>query len=209
MSSYTEGQTHQLMDALEVAGFSPAEVTQLGQLGNLRLNELRLVLKGGAKIVPAESKQEVEEILDFNIHVDRSVKPTYPDWVKKILHPELESSGPTDYDLATVEQWLHDGQKDARYVKGQVIYDYLKSNPAEFARQHSLRDLEEIQKKGIKVFRKLYGGKAVFAWKSVVRDRSGFLSVSYLYEHDSGVVLGWLWLEDVWSGSNPGLRFAK
>ncbi|OGZ14432.1 MAG: hypothetical protein A3J08_04130 [Candidatus Lloydbacteria bacterium RIFCSPLOWO2_02_FULL_51_11] len=39
MSSYTEGQTHQLMNALEAAGFTPGDLTKLGQrkdLGTIR-----------------------------------------------------------------------------------------------------------------------------------------------------------------------------
>ena len=53
MSSYTEGQTHQLMEALETVGFTPAEVTKLGQFGK-GLNDVRCVLNGRAKIVQIE-----------------------------------------------------------------------------------------------------------------------------------------------------------
>lgn len=36
MSSYTEGQTHQLMEALERSGFSSGDITKLGQSPDLR-----------------------------------------------------------------------------------------------------------------------------------------------------------------------------
>lgn len=49
MSSYSEGQTHQLMDALERAGYTPADITCLGQFDNL--SGIRDVLRGRANIV--------------------------------------------------------------------------------------------------------------------------------------------------------------
>jgi hypothetical protein len=32
----------------------------------------------------------------------------YPEWVTKVMHPELEGTGPAEYDLAKVEQWFPD-----------------------------------------------------------------------------------------------------
>lgn len=51
MSSYSEGQTHQLADALEAEGFTPDELTVLGQNRSGVLTSLKLVLCGLAKIV--------------------------------------------------------------------------------------------------------------------------------------------------------------
>jgi len=51
MSSYLEGQTHQLMESLERAGYTPAHVTALGQNSNGVLDQLMLVLTGVAVIV--------------------------------------------------------------------------------------------------------------------------------------------------------------
>ena len=39
-----------------------------------------------------------------NIRVNRAIRPTYPDWVKEVLHPELENSGPAEYDVGQLEQ---------------------------------------------------------------------------------------------------------
>lgn len=49
MSSYKEGQTHQLANALEAAGFTPDHLTKLGQ--HSKLGDFRLVLDGRAEIV--------------------------------------------------------------------------------------------------------------------------------------------------------------
>ena len=64
--------------------------------------------------------------VDTIVRVDRSVKPSYPDWVAKVLYPEFECTGPAEFDLATLTSWFHDGQKNGGSVKGQVIYNHLK-----------------------------------------------------------------------------------
>jgi len=72
-----------------------------------------------------------------------------------------------------------------------------------------LQDGLAIQAKGIAVFRKLFAGKAVFLWGSVVQDRRGRLLVPYLYENGDEVRLDWGWLGNDWFSSNPALRFSK
>ncbi len=171
--------------------------------------ELQQFLRGlcpSPVIVPANP----EPPLDFIIRVNRSVKPAYPDWVRKVMHPELELAGPAEYDLSSdVEQWLHDDQKMGG-VRGRVIYDYLKASN-ELANQLGLADLLVIQAKGTEVFRKLYKGKAVFGWKSVVQDGVilSILRVPYLGEDGGKVVLRWDWLDDNQHSGNPALRFGK
>ncbi len=155
---------------------------------------------------PPAPKPEVP--LDTIIRVDRSVRPVYPDWMKKVMHPELEATGPAEYDLATVQLWLHDGQKDGNWVKGQRIYDHLKKTDT-LKTCLGLRDGEEIKKKGIEVFRKFFGGKAVFLWASVVQDRDGNLRVPYLIVNGGEVVVHWLWLDYDWRVNDPAARFAS
>lgn len=58
MSSYTEGQVHQLANALEGEGFTPDDVTKLGQ--NKGLGDIRGVLRGTHEIKP------IEYIIDCN-----------------------------------------------------------------------------------------------------------------------------------------------
>jgi len=57
MSSFSEGQTHQLMEKLEAEGFTPDEVTKLGQYRNY--TGLRGVLNGTHKIVPVDNLAEI------------------------------------------------------------------------------------------------------------------------------------------------------
>src|SRR3989344_8235408 len=44
------------------------------------------------------------------IHVDRTIRPTYPNWVKKVMHPKLELTGPGEFDVFKLQQWLHPDQ---------------------------------------------------------------------------------------------------
>ena len=150
-----------------------------------------------------------EAPMDFSVYVDRSVSPIYPDWVKKVMHPELERMGPAEYDLSLVKLWLHPDQLNG-VVNGNAIYKHLKQNVA-LADCLGLADLRAIQAKGIAVFRKLFAGKVVFGWKSVVQDRdvSGNLSVPYLYEDGDKVVLHWNWLDGGWRSNGPAVRFGK
>jgi hypothetical protein len=148
-------------------------------------------------------------MLDFIIRVDRTVKPSYPDWMKKLEHPELECSGPDEYDLQTeVQQWLHDDQKTG-VVSGNTIYKHLQKGDV-LANCLNLQDGLAIQAKGIAAFRKFFAGKSVVLWGSVVQLRKGNLRVPYIYEHGGKVLLFWFWLDDrLFDSSKPALHFIK
>lgn len=186
---------------------------------NVDLGQIEAILNkiGGEAAIPrllsgelvvVEREPKPEPVLDTIIRVNRSVKSAYPDWMKKVMHPDLETTGPAEYDLATVQLWLHEGQQGGNWAKGQRIYDHLKSNNM-LEGCLGLADGLAIQQKGIEVFRKFFAGKAVFLWKSVVRDRGGDLHVPFLLGHGGGVVVDWNWLGVDWSGFSPAARFAS
>lgn len=190
---YSSGLLADLLDA-NVDEVDRAEFRKVLGLGPVR------------KIVSFEKKPE--PVPDIIVRVDRSIRPVYPDWVKTVMHPELEPTGPAEYDLATINPWLHDGQKNGRCMEGHKLYEYLKENGM-LESCLSLRDGEEIQKKGIAVFRKFFQGKAVFLWKSVVQNRDGDFRVPYLCKTGGWVVMVWSWLDSNWHGNFPALRFAS
>jgi hypothetical protein len=176
------------------------------------LKSVILLARGEAELtVKAKPGPTPESVAsDTIIRVDRSVKPTYPDWMKEVLHPDLEKSGPTKYSIATIDQWLHEGQKNGKWTTGHVIYAHLKDNDEVALKTClGLRDLEEIQKKGIAFFWKYFKGKAVFGWAGAVRHCGGNLRIPYLYEGGDEVVLRWGWTGSHWSSSSPGLRHAS
>jgi hypothetical protein len=145
---------------------------------------------------------------DSIIRVNRSIRPTYPDWMKEVLHLGLEDTGPAEFDVVKLELWLHKDQKGGKWVKGQKIYEHLKKEKM-LESCLGLSDLLAIQAKSIEFFRQHFAGKAVFGWKSVVRNRDGLLHAPYLYEYGKQVVLYWHWLEIDWYDFNPALRFAS
>lgn len=199
------GLAHKVCLAAEAQGYNPELLNALAEHPSL-FRQLLEVQQGRANIVPFEKKPE--PVLDTLIRVSRSIRPVYPDWVVTVMHPELEPTGPAEYDLATIDPWLHDGQKNGCCMEGHKLYEYLKENGM-LESCLSLRDGEEIQKKGIAVFRKFFQGKAAFLWKSVVQTRNGFLRVPVLFEDDVEVVVAWHWLVNGWDGINPALRFAS
>jgi len=145
--------------------------------------------------------------IDSIIRVDHSICPVYPDWVKKVMHPELEAAGPAEFDISQVEQWLHPDQARGT-VKGKVIYEYLKDNDM-LKTCLGLSDLLAIQKKGIAFFRKHFADKAVFGWKAVVLSRDGNLRVPSLIESEGKVLVYWRWLDYAWDSDYPALRLAS
>ena len=159
---------------------------------------------------------------DTIIRVDRSTPVVYPHywWLKNVAHPEFQAKGPPEYDLATVELWLHKGQESARRVasnliKGQkkgrgvtgsLIYEHLLKNNM-LVSCLGFADGLEIQKKGILVFRKFFDGKGLYLWNSVAEDLRDGLQVSFLAELGDEVVMGWRWLGHIWDRDDPAARF--
>jgi hypothetical protein len=100
-------------------------------------------------------------------------------------------------------------QKKDDSLSGYTIHKYLKDNDM-IKDCLGLRDLEEIQKKGIVFFRKHFKGKAVSGWKSIVLINNGQYGVPYLYESgDHQVCIHWKWLVDGWSACRPALLFSN
>lgn len=174
-------------------------------------SQLNEVMEGRAKIVPIQTEPVVTPALSTipdAFRVDYSIKGTYPDWMKKRMHTEFDRADTVEYRLDQVKPWLHSTQENGRSIVGNDLYQYIKTADI-LPSCLSLRDLEEIQKLGIEVFRRHFRGKAVFAWKDVVRLRFGVLFVPCLYEYDVRVVVGWYWLDNGWDVSRPALRFAS
>src|SRR3989344_3867372 len=171
------------------------------------------LINSGKWVVSKLLKTSIDNI----IHVDRSIYPSYPNWVERVMHPKLRETGPSEYDISAVEQWLHDDQKDkGKYINGNEIYTCLKdTNTLKVCL--GLRDLEEIQNKGDVFFRRYFQreyfqSKTVFGWKSLVQhhiDHHHHLAAPFLYEKREEVLLGWRWLDDAWDDGHVTLRFAS
>lgn len=156
---------------------------------------------------PEATSAPREEVLpDSTIRIDRTIRPTYPEWFKELVHPELESAGPPEFDAAKLGHWLHPDQVNGT-VGGKKLLKYLEDKKM-LESCLGLRDLEEIQRKGVAFFRKYFQGKTVFGWRSVVRNHHGYLIVPYLVESGDKVVVHWHWFDNDLDAYNPALRFA-
>lgn len=147
-----------------------------------------------------------ELVLDFTVHVDRSIKPSYPDWMRELMYPELELAGPALYNLKDgVERRVYDDQSDDCAL-GSTIYKRLQKSRS-LATCLNLQDGIAIQAKGIAVFRKLFAHKRVFLWGSVVEHSDGRLLVPFLYENGDEVGLDWRCSVCYWYYNDPALSF--
>ena len=169
-------------------------------------------LRGDLILTERLNIPEPEPVLDFLITVNRIQKPSYPEWVTRVVHPEFELSGPAKFDLRNdVSFWIHEYQKIGS-TTGSNIYTQL-SNDNLLKDCLNLADLitirEILREKGIEGFRNFCKGKAVFGWKSVVDDDNYYRRVPFLIENDSKVVLDWYWVGNYWPSNFPALLFSK
>src|SRR3989344_3499982 len=160
-------------------------------------------------------KRSGDEVIDLKpqvvacdsiIRIDRSTPSTYPMWVRKVIHPELGTLGPAEFDVSKLDQWLHPGQVNGE-VAGPVIFTYLER--AEILSYHlCLRDLKEIKKRGGPFFRRYFRGKAIYGWRSAVEDVHGHVKIPYLVENSNAQeIQNWGLLAGNWNAARPALRY--
>ena len=147
----------------------------------------------------------VEEL----VTVDHKITPATPTWFKEWKYPDLNKVGDykSVFSAESLERWRHDDQKIG-VVTGKFLHKYMLETDL-IKGSLSLRELEEIQKKGIAYFRKHFKSLAVFAWASVAMSVVGKRHVPYLVGDGDEVVLLWHWLGHSWVANNPALRFAS
>lgn len=142
------------------------------------------------------------------ISISRQARPPYPHWIKEVLHPEFECSGPTEYNLATVKQWLHQNQKRNASLRAASVYEHLKANSM-LGDCLNLQDALAIQAMGVETFRQFFEGKMLYFWKSAAQIPDGDLCVPYLFDCGSAVLLEWCWAGHELGSTCPALRFAS
>lgn len=171
MSSYSEGQTHQLMTKLEAAGYTADDITKLGQ--SKYLSEIKDVLSGRA-------------VISYPQHlIDCDAAPFLPNCWEVVEHKQC---GQFEWSPMRVKLYLAKSQKPGKLVdvnrlrqelEGQKVLnanvlDYLLKNPVLIPDE--------------------WKGKAIFFWGTIYRSY-GALYVRYLYWDESQ----WVW-SDSWMG---------
>jgi len=215
MSSYTEGQTHQLVDKLEAEGFTPDHVTKLGQFGNLA--GIKNVLEGLAKIKPvAEDATRVVTINETTIVVNLTVAPKLP------------------FNGAEVEDHVGEGwavvekRPDGLYVNGRKVVLYLSKRQMndKSSKGYDLR--EELTGKPVlnanlldaladnthlipEDWKKDERGdiRYIFFWATVYRHSDGYQCVRCLYFSDDEWHRSYIWLGTGFSGGYPAALLAS
>ncbi len=152
------------------------------------------------------------------VFVDRSVAPSYDGYevtdtdepffsVQKLGYADLERSGPSFFDVSKLDLWIHERQM-SNYAPGEFLLNYLHDQ-GWIESCLGMSDLQAIQKRGADFFRKYFGDKKIFAWKSIARDHGHRYGVPCLSVQGGGVVINWVWLSNIWHGSDQTIRFAE
>ncbi len=215
MSSYTEGQTHQLIDKLEAEGFTPDHITKLGQYGNLA--GIKSVLEGLAKIKPvAEDASRTITLNETTIAVNLGAIPNLP------------------FDGAVVEQHIGDGwaivekRTDGLYMNGRKVILHLSKRQQNGKTIQGYDIREELTGKPVlnanildaladnthlipDDWKKDENGNVryVFFWATIYRGAIGYLYVRYLYFHGRAWFRDYFWLGGGWYGRSPAALLAS
>ncbi|OJI06917.1 hypothetical protein BK004_02160 [bacterium CG10_46_32] len=185
MSSYSEGQTHQLMERLESELLTPHDVTLLGQFNNWP--GILDLIHGRAEIVPKRHviDCDADPFLSESWSVEQHVKGGQLEWdpAKVALYlTEEQNCGSIKGDKLREEL-------KSRHVLNANVLDYLLANP------HLIPEA--------------WKGKYVFFWGTIYRGPGGDLYVRCLDWGGDGWRWGCYWLDDGWRASNPALVLAS
>lgn len=177
---YSIGQMNQLADALESAGFTPGDVTELRSFAGL--DTFKGVLKGLAKIVV------VKHVIDCD------KDPFVPEGWKVECH---KKSGQMEWSPSNVRLHLSANQQDGKAIKGDKLRLELVNEPVLNANvlDYLLANPELIPDS--------WKGKAVFFWGTVYRSSDGHLYVRCLYWDDGRWGWGCSWLGHDFVGDGP------
>ncbi len=160
MSSYVEGQVHQLMERLEKAGFLAKHLTLLGQYKDL--GSIRDVLEGHSEIRPKEYL------------IDLDAYPFIPSKHWEVV--EHKKGGQWKYDPAKLGLYLSQKQEDGT-IMGHDLRKELEGQPVMNA------NLLDFYLKNPLLIPSAWKSEAIFFWGTVYRNAAGSLYVRFLYRH--------------------------
>lgn len=201
-----------------VFGVGPAEEIQKAlrrHQRNLKDQEMNILkwLSAGDNIVKlGEVVQGLAEISQFEpvnnpmIVVNRTVQISYPEGVRSLLHPELEKTGPTEYNVKTIGFWREEHQAKGGGCSGTIILDQLSRRLSDCLGWY---DLNAIKRRGPAFFRENFYDNAVYGWRSAVRSHDGRIHVPFLVDDMSNLLLSWRAIENGFSFEDPALLFGK
>lgn len=179
-TQYTVGQMNQLGDALEIAGFTPDDVTKLRT--SPQLATFKQVLLGHAEIKP------------FEHVIDLDANPFCPGGLTVEEH---QKGGTFRWDPTKVQLYLSKPQSKGKLIGGHDLRKDLAGKPVlnacllDYLLAHPHLIPEE------------WKGKAIFFWGTIYRDSGGGLFVRYLYWRGGQWQSSYVWLDFVWHDFYP------
>ncbi len=168
---FSIGQMNQLGDALELAGFTPDEVTKMRNFPQLK--DLRRLINGQAQITI------VKHIIDMD------ATPYIPNNWKVESH---KKGGQLEWDPQKVQLYLAAGQQGGECIGGNELRLVLETQWVYNANllDYLLAHPELIPGE--------WKGKYVFFWGTIYRLFDGNLYVRYLYFNGKSWSWGYVWL---------------
>ncbi len=179
MSSYTEGQIHQLADALEAAKFTPDNVTKLGQFSNL--SNLRGLFNG------------TYELRQIKYIINCDVSPFCPDGWKIAEHCQ---GGALVWDISKIQFYHFKKQEDRCRYEGHKLRKRLEGEPVLNANvlEYLLENPHFIPVE--------WKSRHVFFWGTIYKDCDGYLVVRFLSWCGDGWDWNCRWLYDDFSNES-------
>lgn len=215
MSSYSEGQTHQLANALETAGYTAGEVTAFGQDKEL-LAQVRQVLRGLAKIVGEYFKLACDKSFSPAKFIgrgwtvwkgpangnglegdeDRDVREDdlpIIDWDQVVMETHLQEKETLVHGEEKLKRVIVSGNIQLGGKAFLSLWEDYQAN-----RENSV--LEKLRRKGV---------TRIYFFGLRLRSPRGSRGVLYLYF--SGSEWGWdyFWLNNLWSAHHPSASLAS
>ena len=144
------------------------------------------------------------------MRVNRSTKLEVPGWFGHFRDPELQTTGPTTYDVREVVPYLWLPEQESEQVRGHLLYDHLRER-GDLHRCLRLADGHAIKELGIDTFTSVFGSspKVWTLWGSVAfYAPEGEWRVPYLIgTKEHGVQVKWDWLGHDYGAHTPALTF--
>ncbi len=183
---YSVGQMNQLGDALEKAGFTPKDVTELRSFAGL--GEFKAVLKGQARIVKIKHLIDLDAdpfVPDNSWHVEEHIKGGKfkfdPKKVVLCLYEEQQNGG------------VINGNKLRKKLKGKSVFN---ANLLDFLWAHPNLIPEE------------WKGKVVYFWGTIYRPSDDRLYVRGLIWYNDEWRWRCLWLDKDFDDNSPAAVLA-
>ena len=179
MSSYKEGQTHQLLNKLEAEGFTADDITLLGQ--SQQLSGILSVLHGNAEIIP------VKHVLKRR-HFD-PVEFSGKNYWSIAERNGMRVGESLDAGNIVGKAYLNEGET---FHTGEERYNRIKAASSD-VQLDGADFLALWEEKSHKTLTWLYETKGInwlSCWGTILRLRDGFHFILYLYRGGDG---SWHW----------------